>query len=94
MLNINQTKFGLVLRKIFAHKSDDVQHCGKTGGPRATYGPIPLVTRPEKLFVNVLLVTTSLLLYSKGFEEKIVILISSAALRTSATHAIDFETQS
>jgi hypothetical protein len=29
-------------------------------------------------------------IYSEGFEQKVVILISSAALRTSDTHSIDF----
>jgi hypothetical protein len=31
----------------------------QTGGPRATSGPRPLVTRPAKLFVNLLLVNKS-----------------------------------
>jgi hypothetical protein len=33
--------------------------CGPTGGLRATSGPRPLVTKPAKLFFNVLLVPGS-----------------------------------
>jgi hypothetical protein len=32
---------------------------GPTGGPQATSSPRPLVIRPTKLFVNLLLVTVS-----------------------------------
>jgi hypothetical protein len=58
---------------------------------RATAGPRQHVSRSEKLFVHLLLVTRSSFIFSEIFE-KIVILISSAALRTSATHATDFKT--
>jgi hypothetical protein len=57
-------------------------------GPTA--GQRPLITRPTKLFVTLLLVTTSsfIAFMPKDLGEKIVIFISSAALRTSATHML------
>jgi hypothetical protein len=44
---------------------------------------------PAKLSVNLLLVTSSIVLFTKKDFKKIAIRISSAALRTSATHAVD-----
>jgi hypothetical protein len=48
---------------------------GASGSPRATYGPIPLVTwAPAKVFVNLLLVEKSYklvyFLYSEGFGKE------------------------
>jgi hypothetical protein len=37
----------------------DAGKCSPTGGPQATSGPRPLVTRLAKLFVNLLQITTS-----------------------------------
>jgi hypothetical protein len=60
--------------------------------PAGHIGPRPIVIRPAKLFVNLLLVTTSsfILFYSKDCKN-IVTLVSSAALHTSATLATDFK---
>jgi hypothetical protein len=64
-----------------------------TGSPQATYDTRRIVTRPAKLFLSLLIVTKAHpSLFSEGFENKIVFTISSAALHTSATHAIDFKT--
>jgi hypothetical protein len=63
---------------------------GATGGLRAaTSAPRPVITMSAKLFVNLLRVTTSsfILFTPKDLQKKIVIFISSAALRTSALHA-------
>jgi hypothetical protein len=67
---------------------------GPTDGTRATSDPRQPVTRPEKLFVNLLLVTTSSFIFFalKDLKKKNMIRVSSAALRTSATHDIDFRT--
>jgi hypothetical protein len=45
---------------------------GPAGGLRVTSGPRLLVTRPAKLFVDLLLVTTSsfYFLHSEGYEKK------------------------
>jgi hypothetical protein len=64
-----------------------LEHCGQTGGPRASSGSRPLVTRSVKLFVNLLLVTTVSYIFFTPNELKSVISISPSALRTSATHA-------
>jgi hypothetical protein len=68
-----------------------VYQCDPTGGSRATSGPRPLVTRPANLFVDLLL-QPHLFSSLRRIGKNIVILISSAALRTSATHATDFKT--
>jgi hypothetical protein len=69
-----------------------IYECGSTGSPWDTSGPRSLVTRPTKLFVNLLRVTTSLFIFFMLENlKKIVILILSAALCTSATHAILFK---
>jgi hypothetical protein len=74
----------IVLRYIIQRSS--------TGSPHDTVGPRPLETRPENLFVNLLLVTTNLfILFSPKDLGKIVI-IRSVALRTSATHNTVFKT--
>jgi hypothetical protein len=74
-------------------RTHKVEQGGQTDDPQATSGPRPLVTRPAKLFVNLLLVTiSSFVFFTPKDVKKIVILISSAALRTSATHATDFKT--
>lgn len=36
--------------------TNTLQQCGSTGDPRTTLGPIPLINRPAKLCVNLLLV--------------------------------------
>jgi hypothetical protein len=41
------------------HYSNTLYQRGQTGGSRATSGPRPLITRPAKLFVNLLLATIS-----------------------------------
>jgi hypothetical protein len=68
------------------------QH-GPTGSQQATSGSRPLATRPEKLFVNFLLAPSGLFtpFIPEDFKE-IMILISSAALCTNATHATDIKT--
>jgi hypothetical protein len=67
------------------------QH-GPTGGSRATSGPRSLITTSAKLCANLFLdITRSFFIYYKE-PEKIAILISSGALRTSATHAINLKT--
>jgi hypothetical protein len=53
-----------VLREQWQNDNDDNQHqvltqWHPTDGPRATSGLRPLVTKSVKLFVNLLLVTTS-----------------------------------
>jgi hypothetical protein len=58
---------------------------GKTGVPWAISGQRPLLTRTDKLFVN-LIQRTHFSFYSKRFET-IVKFISYAALRKSITHA-------
>jgi hypothetical protein len=74
------------------NKSKDVDQRCPTGGPRATSGLRPLVTIPVTLFVNLLLVSTnSFIFFTLKDLKKIVVLILPAALRTSATHAIDFK---
>jgi hypothetical protein len=40
-----------------------IDQCDPANGPRATAGPRPLVTKPAKLVVNLLPVTTSRLFY-------------------------------
>jgi hypothetical protein len=76
---------------VVAHQLQNtvLEQCDPTGGPWATTGPRPLVARPAKLFVNLLLVTTSsFIFFAPKDVKKSVILISSAALHASATHAI------
>jgi hypothetical protein len=66
------------------------------GGPRATSDPTPLVNKSEKLFVNLLPVTTSSFIWlaPKDLKKVIVVVASSAALRTSASQANDVKTYS
>jgi hypothetical protein len=64
---------------------------GPTGGPRTTSGPRLLVIKPVK-FLNFVLVLLAYLSSLLGKILKISILISTAALYTSATHATDFKT--
>jgi hypothetical protein len=52
-------QLGLPSVQILVHLLYGLSHRGSTGGPRATSGPRPLIARPAKLFVNLLLVTTS-----------------------------------
>jgi hypothetical protein len=73
--------------------SDPISQRDPTGVPRATSGPRPLVTRPAQLFVNLLLLaTSSFIFFTPKDLKKVVILISSAALRTAATHVTDIKT--
>jgi hypothetical protein len=66
---------------------------GVTGGPQATSGPRQLVTRPAKLFVNFLLVTTSSFIF---FDAKDLKKYSDSHLVHCFTyechHDIDFKT--
>jgi hypothetical protein len=57
-------------------------------GPRV---PRPLVTRPAKLFVNLLLVSTSLFIFFTLKDLKTRDSFSSAPLRRSTTHATGFK---
>jgi hypothetical protein len=50
----------------------------------------PHVTRPEKLFVTLLLVITSSFFLLQMIWKKMATLIKSATLSTSVTHATDF----
>jgi hypothetical protein len=43
----------------FMMPCNPIGQCGPTGGPWATSGQRPLVTRPMKLFVHLLLVAVS-----------------------------------
>jgi hypothetical protein len=62
-------------------------NCGTTGDPPATSGQGPLIIRPKKLFVNLLL-----LLYVHLFSRfKNSILMSSAVVRKCVTHDINFK---
>jgi hypothetical protein len=63
------------------------------GGPQATCGPRPLVIKSSKLFINLLLATTSTFIFlSPKVLKNIVILISSTCFRTSTTYDIDLKT--
>jgi hypothetical protein len=67
---------------------------GPTGGPRVTSGPRPLVTRPAKLFVNLLLVTSSLFsLFRRIWKISRFLPRLLLYVGTSATHVTDFKTQ-
>jgi hypothetical protein len=72
------------LISLLTNHSIILSQCCPTGDRR------PLVTRPVKLLINLLL-QADLFNYSEWFKKKIVI-ISSAALCTNATHATDFKT--
>jgi hypothetical protein len=63
------------------------QQCGSTGDPRTTLGPIPLINRPAKLCVNLLLVGTSLHIFftPKDLKKKPRIL-SRALLHIQMPH--------
>jgi hypothetical protein len=62
-----------------------------TGGSRVTSGQRLLETRPVKLSVNLLLVSTTLFILLFGGALKIAIHISPAALWTRAANATDFK---
>jgi hypothetical protein len=53
-----------------SNTSDTVNQRVPTGGPRAISGLRPLVTRPAKLFVNVLPVATSSLIFFTPKDSK------------------------
>jgi hypothetical protein len=67
-------------------EQDNLKQRSTAGGLRATSSPRPQVMRHAKLFVNLLQVTTSSLISLLENLKKIAILVSSDALRTSATH--------
>jgi hypothetical protein len=61
--------------------------------PAGHIRPEAACNRPARLFVNLLMITTvSFILFIPKDLKKIVILTSSAALRTRVSHAIDFKT--
>jgi hypothetical protein len=59
-----------------------------TSDPRAKSGPRQLVTRPAELFVNLFLVLQAHFPLLQRVSK--IVIISSAALRASVTHATDF----
>jgi hypothetical protein len=68
-------------------RSNGWLQCGQTGGPRATSSPRLLVTRPAKLSVNLLPVTTSsFILFTPKDLKKIV--TSRLLLYVRAPHII------
>jgi hypothetical protein len=52
---------------------------------------VPLVTGPEKLFINLLLVTTGYFIFFTSKDLKNSVLISSADLLVNTTDAVDFK---
>jgi hypothetical protein len=44
---------------LYYYQQLGLSQCDPNGSPRATSGPRPLIAVPEKLFVHLLLVTTS-----------------------------------
>jgi hypothetical protein len=62
------------------HVAVTVNQRGPAGGPRATSGQRPLVIRPAKLFVNLLLVTTSSFIFftPKDLKKKLIPIASAA----------------
>jgi hypothetical protein len=65
--------------------------CGPAGGPRATSTPKTIETRPIKLFINSLPVTTSSFILFSLNGMKVMLLVYSAALHAGSTHAINFK---
>jgi hypothetical protein len=81
------------------HHRKDIGFClrqrYKNGGPQVTSCPISLVTRPRNCLIicyHLLQVSSSFIVIILKDLEKIVIIILSAALRKSSTHAIGFKT--